>query len=235
MQLTQLGAVEAGFPAPDLALKDPNGLLAVGGDLQPQRLLQAYQNGIFPWYQAGGPILWWSPDPRAVFTPEYLHISRSMRRHTAKCRHYRLTLNQAFDAVIRLCRAQHEADGVWIHPEMITAYTQLHLQGKAHSVELWNAEKQLVAGLYGVSAASSFSAESMFHRETNASKLLLQQFAQQFFAAGGQFIDAQIMNPHLRSLGAIEIPRTSFLEQLNQHAPSSLRAFWQLKTLSIGI
>lgn len=235
MQLTELGAVEDGFPAPDFALNDPNGLLAIGGDLQPQRLFEAYQNGIFPWYQAGEPILWWSPDPRAVFTPDSLHISRSMRRHTVKCQHYRLTLNQAFPRVVDLCRKVHRHQGVWIHPEMFLAYTRLYQQQRACSVELWNEQQQLVAGMYGVRVASCFSAESMFHLETNASKLLLQQFAVQFFKAGGRLLDGQIMNPHLARLGAIEMPRKSFLEHLNTAESESLRAFWQLKTLSIGI
>lgn len=220
------------FPPVHHALQDPNGLLAVGGDLSAERLLSAYQSGIFPWYGQDDPILWWSPDPRAVFTPDSLHYSRSMRRFS-RITSFRVTLNQDFVAVIRGCRQAHQASGVWIHDEFIDAYTLLHQQGQAHSVEVWDHD-ELVGGLYGLGVNSVFTAESMFHQRPNASKLALLTFAQAFFNAGGRCIDAQIENPHLMSLGAINVPRSEFIEQLKASVPNALRDFYQRRQLKIG-
>lgn len=229
----QLAANRLDFPPAELALKEPNGLLAVGGDLSVERLRHAYQQGIFPWYSDADPLLWWSPDPRAVFTPSSLHVSRSMRREFGK-HNYQLTLNMAFDQVIHQCRDRHADEGIWIHSEMIEAYQALHQAGSAQSIELWDNE-QLIAGMYGVAVGSVFSAESMFHSVTNGSKWLLIKFAQQYFAAGGQLIDAQISNPHLTSLGCITISRAEYLAQLRDNQQPLNTDFWQKKRLPVAI
>lgn len=219
------------FPSPEFALRDPDGLLAVGGDLHPTRLIEAYRNGIFPWYSATDPILWWSPDPRTVFTPGSLHISRSMQRFLKRTSLH-VTLNKAFEQVIQACAKVHElADrGVWIHPEMQKAYTQLHQLGYAHSVEVW-VENQLVGGLYGVNIGNVFCAESMFHTVTNASKTALLVFAEIFFAAGGQLIDAQIRNEHTASLGAHDISRQRYLNKLHTQNTLLRTNFWTPRSL----
>lgn len=232
--LLHLSDDQQAFPAAHLALREPNGLLAFGGDLSVPRLLNAYRQGIFPWYGAQDPILWWSPDPRALFTPDSLYCSRSMQRFMRQT-WLRLTLNTDFAAVIQHCAETHAASGCWIHPEMQRAYTELHQAGHAHSVEVWD-DKRLVGGLYGVHVAGIFSAESMFHHQNNASKLALIQFARHFFAAGGCWIDAQIDNSHLQSLGSVTIPRQHYLQQLQRnqrqnHAISE--EFWRPKQLII--
>lgn len=199
------------FPAPDEALDEPNGLLAVGADLSVERLVRAYRLGIFPWYSEGQPPLWWSPDPRAVLLPGKLHLSRSMRKELKRAP-YSLTTDRDFAGVIQAC-ATERSEGTWIIPEMIQAYTRLHLAGFAHSVEVWHGE-ELVAGLYGVQVGALFCGESMFHRRTNASKYALIQTAQRLFAAGFHGIDCQVENPHLASLGVEPIRRQGFLEML---------------------
>jgi leucyl/phenylalanyl-tRNA--protein transferase len=222
------------FPAASLALREPNGLLAFGGSLSVSRLVQAYQNGIFPWYDEQDPILWWSPDPRAIFTPQSLHISRSMQRFMAATE-LRVTLNHDFAGVIRLCADTHAAAGCWIHTHMQQAYLALHHSKYAHSVEVWQ-QHQLVAGMYGVNVNGIFCAESMFQRHTNASKLALIQFSRHFFAAGGTWLDAQIDNPHLQSLGAISIPRQHYLQQLQRNQQQNHDVsldFWQPRQLII--
>lgn len=222
------------FPATTLALREPNGLLAFGGKLSVQRLLSAYQNGIFPWYGEHDPILWWSPDPRALFTAQSLHVSRSMRRFMATTP-LRITLNHDFSAVIKSCADSHAADGCWLHSEMQQAYRELHDCGHAHSVEVWQ-QHQLVGGLYGVNVNGIFCAESMFQHHSNASKLALLQFAQHYFRAGGTWVDAQIDNPHLQSLGAITIPRPHYMQQLqrNQQQNHDVSSdFWQPRQLII--
>ena len=215
------------FPSPRFALADPNGLLAVGGDLAPARLIAAYQQGIFPWFGEDDPLLWWSPDPRCVFSPTSLHVSRSMRRFI-RTTNLQVTINQDFAGVIQACAEVHaQAErGVWIHPEMIAAYQQLHQLGHAHAIEVWQ-QGQLVGGLYGVAVNNLFCAESMFQRVTNASKFALLRFAQAFFTAGGSYIDAQIMNPHTASLGAFELARAAYLTELAQPQRASVKQFWQ--------
>ncbi len=156
------------FPSPELALREPNGLLALGGDLTAPRLLAAYQRGIFPWFNPGEMILWWSPDPRAVLFPEDLHISRSMRRFIRHCP-YRFTLNHAFADVISACATERD-EGTWIGRDVQQAYCQLHALGHAHSLEVW-LENELVGGLYGVAVGAVFCGESMFSRADNASKV----------------------------------------------------------------
>lgn len=203
------------FPAPELALTEPNGLLAVGGDLHPQRLLSAYYQGIFPWFSHDDPILWWSPDPRAIFLPNEVKVSRSLRKFIKKMP-WRYTINHAFADVVAGCAMPRpQQAGTWITGEIRLAYQQLHEMGRAHSIEVWQ-EDRLIGGLYGINVGQVFCGESMFHRATNASKaafVLLSQHAQQ---AGYQLIDAQVMNPHLASLGAKTLPRQEFIGQLQQ-------------------
>src|SRR5579885_642162 len=160
------------FPDPSLALRDPNGLLAFGGDLSPQRLLAAYERGIFPWFSEGDPLLWWSPDPRCVFRTDGVHVSRRLAR-TLRRSPWRLSIDRAFDDVMRGCAAPRGGEpGTWITPDMIAAYTHLHEMGHAHSLEVWDRD-ELVGGIYGVGIGRAFSAESMFSHVPDASKTAL--------------------------------------------------------------
>ena len=196
-----------GFPDPNLA--DDEGLLAVGGDLTPERLLHAYAHGIFPWYDEGLPPMWWSPNPRTLLDPEHLHVSRSMQRVLRSDR-FTVTMDRAFREVMLECGRERDS-GTWILPEMVDAYCALHELGHAHSVEVWQNER-LVGGLYGVQRGALFAAESMFHRERDASKVALIHAVQQLFAAGVTLFDVQFLTPHLESLGAYEISRAAYLE-----------------------
>lgn len=196
-----------GFPDPNLA--DDEGLLAIGGDLSAERLLFAYDRGIFPWYDEGLPPMWWSPNPRAVMDVLHLHVSRSLKRVLRSAR-FQVTFNRAFQRVMLECGREREA-GTWILPEMIAAYTALHDLGHAHSVEVWRDER-LVGGLYGVRRGGLFAAESMFHRERDASKVALVSAVPHFFASGTTLFDVQFLTPHLESLGAYEVPRRRYLE-----------------------
>ena len=196
------------FPNPEA--HDDEGLVAVGGDLSPARLLLAYESGIFPWYDEGMPPLWWSPNPRAVIEPEHLHVSRSTKR-VIRASGFELSFNRAFDAVMRACADREE--GTWILPEMLAAYSELHRLGHAHSFEVW-ADGELVGGLYGVQRGGLFAAESMFHRATNASKLALIAAVRAVVARGVRLFDTQLLTPHLESLGACAIPRRAYLERL---------------------
>ncbi|PIE68102.1 MAG: leucyl/phenylalanyl-tRNA--protein transferase [Deltaproteobacteria bacterium] len=200
------------FPPPHLAIEE--GLLAVGGDLRVERLLLAYRNGIFPWYSPGEPILWWSPDPRLVLYPEALHVSRSLRR-TINQKQFKITFDQDFKAVIRACAATKRSygEGTWITEEMQAAYTELHRQGHAHSVEAWQND-HLVGGLYGVAIGRAFFGESMFSRVSNASKVAFVVFVESLKRSGVKLIDCQVKTDHLARFGAREIPRKLFLEQL---------------------
>lgn len=221
MRLVQLSRHSIAFPPPEGALREPNGLLALGGDLSPARLLMAYQNGIFPWFSPGDPILWWSPDPRAVLFPQRFHISRSFRRFINK-NPYRVTVNHDFSAVIEGC-ADDRDEGTWITPEVNIGYRQLHELGHAHSIEVWSGS-ELVGGMYGVAQGGLFCGESMFSRAENASKTALFAFCQHFIQAGGQLIDCQVINPHTASLGAIEIPRRDYLGYLDTLRPVTIQA-----------
>jgi len=198
------------FPDPEKA--DANGLLAAGGDLAPETLIAAYRKGIFPWYEADGPILWWSPDPRMVLFPDNFHCSRRLARRMRQGR-FRISENTAFGDVMRACAARKE--GSWITPGMITAYTRLFTLGYARSIEVWESDT-LVGGLYGVSMEQAFFAESMFHTHTDASKMALAYLAEQAQQNGWIFIDCQFQTGHLASLGAIEIPRSEFLHLLGR-------------------
>lgn len=208
------------FPPPDRALDDPNGLLAVGGDLTVKWLLAAYGSGVFPWFDDDrGPILWWSPDPRAVLFPDELQVSRRLQRRL-KNGGFRVTLDRAFRDVVRACAAPRPgSSGTWITPRMQRAYGRLHRSGYAHSIEVWRGDA-LVGGLYGVSLGSMFFGESMFFRETDASKVALVCLVRRIESWGFSLLDCQVMNPHLASLGARAIPRREFLDLLaasNRH------------------
>lgn len=203
------------FPAVEHAT--PEGLLAIGGDLQTERLLEAYRHGIFPWYNEGQPILWWSPDPRTVLFPERLHVSRSLKRSLRPGR-FLVTFDRSFDRVVRHCagpRPQHPEGGTWITPAMIEAYVALHEEGYAHSVETWQGD-QLVGGLYGVAIGTAFFAESMFTKVDDASKVALVSLARQLRAWSFRIIDCQQSSPHVLRLGAEDIPRREYIEHLSK-------------------
>lgn len=210
--LSPAGAPDA-FPPPDEALKEPNGLLAVGGDLSPERLLCAYPKGIFPWYEDDQPILWWSPDPRAVLFPADLHVSRRLAR-TLRRSTLRLSADTALAGVIEGCAAPRSAGGgTWITPAMHAAYRRLHELGWAHSFEAWDGG-ELVAGLYGVAVGRVFFGESMFTRVNDASKVVLVRAVEYLAARGFELVDCQVWSAHLKSLGATTLPRTRFLRAL---------------------
>ncbi len=209
------GAQAPGFPPVESAT--PEGLLAVGGDLSSDRLLAAYRHGIFPWYSPGQPILWWSPDPRAVLYPENLKIARSLRQ-TLKRGHLHVTFDSCFREVMLACaapREQNPGGGTWISDAMVEAYAQLHELGYAHSVETWH-DNRLVGGLYGVALGGVFFGESMFARATDASKVALVALVSQLRTWGFVLIDCQIPSAHLTSLGAEEITRSAFLAELGR-------------------
>lgn len=200
------------FPRPHEA--EPNGLLAVGGDLGSARLLLAYSMGIFPWYSEGQPILWWSPDPRCVLDLDDFHVSRRLRRVLNQGR-FRVTFDEDFRAVIRACASvgRPGQEGTWITPEMEQAYVRLHEAGLAHSVEC-RLGGELAGGIYGIALGRGFFGESMFHRERDASKVALARLVERLAGWGFHFIDAQVTTSHMLSLGAREVPRTVFMESL---------------------
>jgi leucyl/phenylalanyl-tRNA--protein transferase len=201
------------FPPVTAALQDPPGLLAVGGDLSPERLAAAYARGIFPWYSKGEPVLWWSPDPREVLWPAEFHRSRSLAKRL-KRGEFRITHNAAFAEVITACAGpRRRAAGTWITEEMRQAYIELHRLGMAHSVEAW-VDGVLTGGLYGVKSGRVFSGESMFSRRPDASKAALSWLVDHCPALGIELIDCQMPSEHLRSLGSRPMPRERFLEFL---------------------
>lgn len=200
---------------PPAALAEPEGLLAIGGDLSLERLLEAYRCGIFPWYdQPGGPILWWSPDPRLVLFPDELHVARRLSR-TIRQRRFDVRFDTDFEQVIRQCASlrQTDGDGTWITPEMIAAYIRLHRHGFASSAEAWR-EGRLVGGVYGVRLGRAFFGESMFHIETDASKVAFVKLVEHLKAQGVSLIDCQVTSHHLLQFGTREIPRADFLQHL---------------------
>lgn len=208
MQLCALDIRSSDFPPIETALSDPDGLLAWGGDLSPERLINAYRHGIFPWYSRGDPILWWSPSERGVFFPEKFKPSRSLRKFQRKTQ-YEMTFDKATSRIIRLCASTRKPDETWITDEMSEAYIFLAEQGWCHSVEVWH-RGQLVGGLYGLIIGEIFCGESMFSLSDNASKVALWWLCEHFSKAGGKLIDCQMMNPHLASLGAEPLPRDEF-------------------------
>ena len=205
------------FPPVESALRDPDGLLAAGDDLSPERLLAAYVRGIFPWFGGDDPVLWWSPDPRAVLWLPDLHVSRSLRR-TIRSAGYRVTVDTAFPRVIAACAAPRDADGdTWITAGMATSYEALARLGYAHSVEVWSGSA-LIGGLYGVAIGRMFYGESMFSRRPGASKVALVYLVRQLEQWGFELIDCQVFSTHLASLGASTIPRTAFVEAVDRLA-----------------
>lgn len=200
------------FPDPSWASKE--GLLAIGGDLSPERLVLAYQLGIFPWYGEGEQIMWWSPDPRCVLYPDQIHVSRRLMR-VIKQKRFQLTCNQAFSKVVDVCATVRveKGEATWLIDEMKVAYKDLYHLGYAHSIEAWQ-DEQLVGGLYGVVFDRFFFGESMFSLQTNASKIILVELAAYMKKHGFVLLDCQVPNPHLMSMGAQNIPRIEFLECL---------------------
>jgi leucyl/phenylalanyl-tRNA--protein transferase len=206
-----LSAAGVRNPFPDPRKAPKHGLLAVGGDLSVEMLLTAYDHGIFPWFNEGDRPHWWSPDPRAVMDLEHLHVSRSLAR-TLRRGGFTTTWNRAFRRVMEEC-GQGRREGTWIVAEMLRAYTRLNEAGHAHSIEVWK-DGALAGGLYGVQRGGAFMAESMFHRETNASKIALVRAIQDLWSAGVRLFDVQFLTPHLKSMGAYEIRRTEYLDRL---------------------
>jgi leucyl/phenylalanyl-tRNA--protein transferase len=213
------------FPPVERALKSPNGLLCAGADLSPERLVEAYSRGVFPWFSEGDPILWWSPDPRMVLFPSELKVSRSLRKTLARGT-YETRFDSKFETVMRACAEPRAGGaGTWIVPEMVAAYARLHERGFAHSVESWSGG-ELAGGLYGVSLGRVFFGESMFARATDASKVALVALVERLRSEGCTLIDCQQATAHLASLGAREIPRREFVRRLQesiQYPPTGRR------------
>jgi leucyl/phenylalanyl-tRNA--protein transferase len=211
------------FPSVSLALDEPNGLLAFGGDLSPKRLVNAYKAGIFPWFSEGEPLLWWSPNPRGIIYIDNYKASKSLRK-SVRNQQYTATMNMAFDAVIEHCAGvprnsikvedNEYNNTTWITPAMIHSYQTLHQQGYAHSVEIWDSEAKLVGGLYGIGINGAFCGESMFHLKTDASKAALWALVGQMRRYDLKFIDCQMVNPHLAKLGCVDVKRETFIDLL---------------------
>lgn len=232
--LTWLNRDDLTFPPLHRALRDPNGLLAAGGDLSPERLVAAYRHGCFPWYEEGQPILWWSPDPRMVVPPAQVRASRSLRKVIRQGR-FTVTLNRDFPAVIRACAAPRDyARGTWITSAIEHAYLELHRRGIAHSVEAWQGD-ELVGGLYGIAIGQLFFGESMFSRVTDASKVAFVTLAQHLQGADFALIDCQMHTRHLESLGAREISRAEFVQYLDQYLDAPAGANWAGRASSIAL
>jgi len=203
------------FPSPETALIEPDGLLAAGGDLSTKRLIEAYKQGIFPWYSDDQPILWWSPDPRCVLKPEQAYTSKSLKKHIRKTKP-QLTFDSAFEDVIHHCTRLNSNEGTWITKEMEEAYIELHQQGIAHSVEVWE-NNELIGGLYGLAIGRCFFGESMFSLKPNSSKVAFTSLCAQLHQWDYSLVDCQVENPHLLSLGANCIGRTDFLTILRNN------------------
>ncbi|PKH01482.1 leucyl/phenylalanyl-tRNA--protein transferase [Psychromonas sp. MB-3u-54] len=221
------------FPNTNSALSDPDGLLAMGGDLNPQRIISAYGQGIFPWFSDGQPILWWSPSQRATIKPNFVHIGSSMKKIINK-NNFSISINLAFDNVIDACAAPRgDQDQTWITFDMIAAYQQLHRQGVAHSIEVWR-DNKLIGGLYGVCIGSVFCGESMFSKEDNSSKIAFIALCQHFDRFGGKLIDCQILTKHLQSFAVQNSSRKNFINYLNQYKNISVdKKCWDQQTISI--
>lgn len=214
MQLAVLDPINPVFPDPNTALDDPDGLLAVGGNLQPDTLLSAYYNGIFPWYNKDDPILWWSPSTRCVIEPLDLHISKSLQKLLRQQR-FTISFDQAFEQVINACAQRDSKTDTWINSDMISAYIALNKLGVAHSVEVWQGSR-LVGGAYGVAIGAVFCGESMFSKESNASKVALVHLTQYLSGLGFQLIDCQLASSHLLTMGAKSLKRPKFLQILQK-------------------
>jgi len=212
-QIYQLGPVQYGFPDPTLALNDPDGLLAFGGDLTTERLKLAYKSGIFPWFSEDEPIMWWSPSTRAIIELSNFHISKSLKKYQKK-NNFKISINTHFESVIDGCQQQRiDEEGTWITDDMKRAYFALHKIGIAHSIEV-SFDNQLVGGLYGIMQNGVFCGESMFHTMTNTSKLASWALVNWLKQHDAHFIDCQLTNPYLTSLGATELTRFDFLTKL---------------------
>ena len=217
---------DAPFPDVELALRKPDGLLALGGDLTSRRLINAYSLGIFPWFSEGQPILWWAPDPRTVLFPESLKISRSLRK-TLRKQMFEVSFDRAFDQVIAACAAPRASEpGTWITADMMAAYRNLHRAGIAHSVEVWR-EDELAGGLYGLALGRVFFGESMFCRVSDASKVALTRLVGAALDWGYRLIDCQVYSEHLLTLGAELIPRREFSRLLRELVPDAPAAAWE--------
>lgn len=214
MQLAVLDPINPVFPDPNTALDDPDGLLAVGGNLQPDTLLSAYYNGIFPWYNKDDPILWWSPSTRCVIDPLDLHISKSLQKLLRQQR-FTISFDQAFEQVINACAQRDSKTDTWINSDMISAYIALNKLGVAHSVEVWQGSR-LVGGAYGVAIGAVFCGESMFSKESSASKVALVHLTQYLSGLGFQLIDCQLVSSHLLTMGAKSLKRPKFLQILQK-------------------
>ncbi len=214
------------FPHPSLA--DPDGLLAIGGDLSVTRLCSAYSKGIFPWYGPGSPILWWCPEPRLLLYPDQIHISKSLRRVLNSCR-FSISADRAFERVIENCAVapRQEGDGTWLVPEMIDAYIRLHESGMAHSFESWR-NSSLVGGIYGVAVGKVFFGESMFYLEPDASKVALVHLIRFLGANNYRFMDCQQTTRHMLRFGACEVPKKKFLNELEMAVvEKGVKGKWQ--------
>ena len=223
MDLVWLDPSDANAPFPPVhrALRDPDGLLAVGGDLSVERLMHAYQNGIFPWYEADQPILWWSPDPRGVLHLDELHVSRSLRkklRYIERDGIWTITIDQAFKKTMLACAAPRAyAENTWITSDMVDAYVNLHKAGHAHSLEVWDENNKLIGGIYGVASGAIFFGESMFSTETDSSKVAITYLVEYLKRWDYKMIDCQLPSEHLCTLGARAIPREAFLLILEKY------------------
>lgn len=217
----------APFPDVEMAEQEPDGLLAVGGDLSATRLINAYRRGIFPWFGDGDPILWWSPDPRTTLFPERLRVSKSLRKTLRRSR-FGATIDRDFPAVIQACaEPRNEDGGTWLVPGMIAAYQRLHDRGLAHSVEVWQ-DGALAGGLYGVAIGRVFFGESMFSRVSDASKVALVQLCRVLLERGFRLIDCQVLTGHLIRMGAEQIRRTDFIRMLDCWCPlPDWRGSWE--------
>lgn len=214
------------FPSVELAMSEPNGLLAVGGDLDQERLVHAYRAGIFPWNEDNQPILWWSPNPRCVLFPEQLRVSKSLRK-TLRQERFTVSFDRAFAKVVDACAAERKNNqGTWITSEIKTAFIGLYESGLGHSVETWY-QGELVGGLYGIAMGSIFFGESMFSRKSDASKVALYYLVEKLKRLNFTLIDCQVYNPHLESLGAECIPRQHFVNHLERHIASPYASLWQ--------
>ncbi|MGH1471249.1 MAG: leucyl/phenylalanyl-tRNA--protein transferase [Cellvibrionaceae bacterium] len=222
------------FPSIENAFVDPNGLLAAGGDLSPQRLVEAYCRGIFPWYEDNQPILWWSPDPRLILAPDEIHISKSMAKILRKGQ-FRVTADLAFKEVICACSniKRERQHGTWIINEMVEAYTNLHDLGHAHSIEVWK-DSKLVGGLYGVAVGAAFFGESMFSDVSNASKIALISLSNYLSNRGYQVIDCQMETAHLKSMGAEVVSRIDFKSILDQCVTKDNKSNFYLKKWNLN-
>lgn len=208
------------FPPVHTALKEPDGLLAAGGGLSTERLLAAYRRGIFPWYNAGQPVLWWSPDPRSVLFPEDFHLSHSLQK-SQRNRGYNTRVDTAFADVMAACaEPRASGPGTWITGDMVAAYGELHALGFAHSIETWHGS-DLVGGLYGVALGRVFFGESMFHRATDASKVALARLVEECGRRGIALIDCQVTTAHLESLGSRSLPRAEFTRLVELHTAAA--------------